>query len=163
VLLYHNADLYSYAEPTMKHAWSWTVLLSGVLSSSGAAQSPMPFRVPATNPRAIVRQQVAATDIEVTCNRPSMRGRRIFGGLVPYGEVWRTGSDAATRITFSTPVSLDGMLVDSGAYEVFSIPGEREWVVILQRNRSQWGSYSYDKAYDAVRLNGALVSRLGAQ
>ncbi len=124
---------------------------------SAAGETPAPatapkFEAPTTNPRAVVRQRVAATEIEVTYNRPSVRGRTIFGGLVPYGQVWRTGSDATTKISFSTPVTLNETPLEAGTYELFSIPGEQEWVVILQQNHSQWGSYSYDPKNDAARL-----------
>ncbi len=122
------------------------------------AQSAVPFPIPTTNSRAVVLQQVAATEIEVTYHRPSVRGRVIFGSLVPYGQVWRTGSDNATRITFSTPVSINGTTVDSGDYELFSIPNRDEWVIVLQRARSQWGSYSYDPANDAARITTRPVA-----
>jgi hypothetical protein len=65
--------------------------------------------------------------------------------------VWRTGSDAATKISFSTPVSIGGTKIDSGAYELFTIPGKDEWIVILQQTRNQWGSYRYEEQYDVAR------------
>ena len=132
--------------------------LAGLSSTALPAQSGDTFPLPMTNSRAVVLQQVAATDIEVTYHRPSVRGRVIFGNLVPYGQVWRTGSDNATRITFSTPVAVNGTAVDSGDYELFSIPNRDEWVIILQRARSQWGSYSYDPANDVARITTRPVS-----
>ena len=133
--------------------------LTGAFAVEAAGQTPSStFEVPTTNPRAMVRQRVAATDIEVKYSRPSVRGRTIFGALVPYGKVWRTGADAATKISFSTPVTLDGRAIEAGAYELFTIPGEREWVVILQPDRSQWGSYSYDPARDAARITARPVA-----
>ena len=114
------------------------------------AQDPG-FEVPATNPREKIQQRVAATDIDVTYNRPSVKGRKIFGGLVPFGQVWRTGSDASTKISFSTPVSINGQKVEAGTYELFSIPGEKEWTIILQENRNQWGSYGYKTEFDRLR------------
>ncbi len=141
-----------------RHAWFPSVIALTIVSELAAAQSPAGFPVPATNPRATVRQQVAATEIEVRYSRPSVRGRTIFGGLVPWGQVWRTGSDAATQVSFSTPVSVEGVAVDSGAYELFTIPGEREWVLILQRARSQWGSYAYDQANDVARVTARPVA-----
>lgn len=109
------------------------------------------FEVPATNTRASIKQRLAATDIEVTYNRPNSKGRVIFGGLVPYGQVWRTGSDASTKISFSTSVSVNGNKIDSGIYELFTIPGKDEWIIILQQNKSQWGSYSYKQENDVIR------------
>ncbi len=108
--------------------------------------------LPTTNPRAVVQQRLAATEIEVRYHRPTKKGRQIFGALVPYGRVWRTGSDNATTIAFSTPVTFGGVAVPAGTYEIFSIPGEREWTVILHENRSQWGSYAYDSTHDVARV-----------
>ena len=82
-----------------------------LLVPGASAQPTTPvFEVPATNSRAIVQQRVAATDIAVRYNRPSVKGRKIFGDLVPYGHVWRTGSDEATNISFSTPVTINGFI-----------------------------------------------------
>jgi Protein of unknown function (DUF2911) len=140
----------------------WTLGLSaGVLSAGGAAAAPAPptaFEVPATNSPAVVHQQVAATEIEVSYHRPSVKGRKIFGELVRYDQVWRTGADNATRISFSTPVSLNGTPLDAGEYELFTVPGEKEWTVIFHENRSQWGSYSYDPAHDVARIQARPVA-----
>lgn len=110
------------------------------------------FEVPPTNSHSKISQRVAATDIEVEYNRPNRRGRTIFGGLVPYGQVWRTGSDASTKLYFSTPVFLNNQPLDSGTYELFTIPGGQEWSVILQKNQSQWGSYAYNAENDVLSL-----------
>ncbi len=108
----------------MKHRlWLQFLLVLCLPASLAVAQAPPTFPVPATNPRAVLRQQVAATEIEITYGRPALRGRTIFGELVPWGQVWRTGSDAATRISFSTPVAFNGIAVDSGAYELFAESG----------------------------------------
>ncbi len=128
-------------------------LLVGVF---GQSEKPG-FEVPTTNSRAVVLQQVAATEIEVTYHRPGLRGRTIFGTFVPYGQVWRTGSDNATKISFSTPVTVGGTPIEAGTYELFTIPGEREWVVIIHQYRSQWGSYSYDRTYDVARVKAQPV------
>ncbi len=109
------------------------------------------FEVPPTNPKAVVQQKLAATDIDVVYSRPSVKGRTIFGELVPYDEVWRTGSDASTKISFSTPVMINGQPLDSGTYELFTIPGLSNWTVIFQTNNSQWGSYSYNQSNDVMR------------
>ena len=135
----------------MKHRlWLQFLLVLCLPASLAVAQTPPTFPVPHEARGAL--QQVAATEIEITYGRPALRGRTVFGEVVPWGQVWRTGSYAATRISFSTPVAFNGIAVDSGAYELFTIPGEREWVVILQRSRSQWGSYAYDPAHDVARV-----------
>jgi len=121
---------------------------SGIKNGNAQDQG---FEVPPTNSRGKIQQRVAATDIEVVYNRPSVKGRKIFGDLVPYGQVWRTGSDASTKLTFSTPVSVNGKPIDAGTYELFTIPGEKEWTIILQGSKNQWGSYRYNAEFDVHR------------
>jgi len=123
-----------------------------------AQQETSGFVIPTTNSKSEVQQTVAATTIEITYSRPSVRGRAIFGALVPFGQVWRTGSDAATRISFSTPVRLNGSPVDSGSYELFTIPGADTWTIILQQSHGQWGSYSYDASNDLARFPATPVN-----
>lgn len=113
---------------------------------------PPAFEVPTTSPRAEVHQRIAGTDVEIRYHRPSRRGREIFGGLVPWDRIWRTGADSATRISFSTPVRFGDTPVDAGAYELFTIPGRDEWTAILQEERSRWGAYAYDPANDVARV-----------
>lgn len=137
---------------------------SALFAVGAAASAPAiasAFELPGTNSLAVVHQQVAATEIEINYHRPSVKGRRIFGELVRYDQVWRTGADNATRISFSTPVSFNGTPIDAGEYELFSVPGEKEWTVILHENRSQWGSYSYDPAHDVARVRARPVTLPG--
>jgi len=101
----------------------------------------------------VVKQKVGLTDLEVTYGRPGMRNRAIFGSLVPYGAVWRTGANQATTIAFSTPVKIEGTLVPAGTYELFTVPGEKQWTVIIHKNMSQWGSYKYDEKNDIARAS----------
>ena len=117
--------------------------------------APAPrIEFPASSPAATLKQRVGLTDITIAYSRPSMRGRKIFGGLVPYGEVWRTGANTATRITFSTPVKFGGAELAAGAYELFTIPGPAEWTVILQKlpEKASWGAYTYDQKKDTARV-----------
>ena len=107
---------------------------------------------PQVSPAETLKQRVGLTDIEVVYSRPSSRGRVMLGGNNPYGVVWRTGANNATRISFSTPVTLQGSHLDAGAYELFTIPGKDEWTVILQKASSQWGAYSYDQKNDVLRV-----------
>ncbi len=93
--------------------------------------------------------------MEVVYSRPGIKGRSIFGGIVPYGEVWRTGANAATKITFSTPVKLEGNDIPAGTYSLFTIPGKDEWNIIINKNAKQWGSFQYDTNEDVVRFNVA--------
>ncbi|MCB0526602.1 MAG: DUF2911 domain-containing protein, partial [Saprospiraceae bacterium] len=93
----------------------YTTLFVIFLTASAIAQNTSEnFIIPKTNSKAVIQQTIASTQIEVTYNRPNKRGRKIFGNLVPYDQIWRTGADAATEIYFSTPVILAGNPLDSG-------------------------------------------------
>lgn len=126
------------------------LIASLALVGSASAQSALKF--PQASPPATIKQQVGITDIEVSYSRPSVKGRKIFGGLVPYGEVWRTGANSATKITFSTAVKVGGADVPAGTYELFTIPTPTEWTIIIHKNMSQWGSYTYDPKNDVARV-----------
>jgi len=113
---------------------------------------------PQASPTATVKQRVGLTDIELVYSRPSAKGRVMLGGNNPYGEVWRTGANAATRISFSTPFTLQGAHVDAGTYELFTIPGKDQWTVILQKASEQWGAYAYDPKNDIARVTAVPVA-----
>lgn len=133
---------------------SGLLLLSSLcLLSSLPAQTPAPkLDFPAASPAGSVKQRVGLTDIEISYNRPSAKGRKVFGGLVAYDRVWRTGANGATKITFSTPVKLNGTDVPAGEYALFTIPTPTDWTVILNKVTGQWGSYSYDAKNDVARF-----------
>jgi Protein of unknown function (DUF2911) len=84
-------------------------------------------------------------NVKVVYGQPSKRDREIFGKLVPFGEVWRTGANAGTEITFKKDVDFGGAKVKAGTYTLFSIPTKDEWTIILNSELKQWGSYGYDK------------------
>ena len=127
-------------------------ITSGLVLATGLfAQAPK-IEFPQPSPPASVNQKVGITEVSVEYCRPSVRGRKIFGGLVPYGEVWRTGANEATKITFSTDVKVGGAAVPAGSYELFTIPGKSEWTVIINKVTGQWGAYSYDKSNDVARI-----------
>jgi hypothetical protein len=143
----------------MKNSLSILALGAALLATPLIAQSDAPrLTFPAASPPAVIKQQVGVTDIEINYSRPSAKGRKIFGGLVPYGEVWRTGANQATRLSFSTPVKLNGTEIPAGNYELFTIPGPDEWTVIVHEARSQWGSYAYDAANDVARVKAKPVA-----
>lgn len=124
-----------------------------------APQDADGLEFPKPSPAALMRSDFGLTTVEVAYSRPSMRGREIFGGLVPYGEVWRTGANEATRITFSTDVTFGGEPVPAGTYALFTIPAEGEWTAILNSVTGQWGAYAYDPQNDVVRVK-AKASKL---
>jgi len=125
------------------------------------AQAPAPqVEFPAASPACTLKQRVGLTDVEIVYSRPSVRGRKIFGAMIPYGEVWRTGANAATRITFSTDVKLEGTSLKAGAYELFTIPDKEEWTIIVQKlpEKASWGAYAYTKANDTARIQAKPVT-----
>lgn len=131
-----------------------SALVGSVFATGLFAQAPAPKIVfPDASPAATVKQRVGLTDIEVNYARPSVKGRTIYGGLVPYGEIWRTGANTATKVTFSTDVKLNGAAVPAGTYELFTIPAKSEWTVIVHKHMSQWGAYAYDVKNDVARFN----------
>jgi len=81
-----------------------------------------------------------------------MKGRTIFGDLVPYNQIWRTGANNATNITFQSDVKIEGQNLEAGTYALFTIPGKEEWTIIFNKNAKQWGAYTYDKADDVLRV-----------
>lgn len=85
---------------------------------------------------------------QVTYGRPYKKGRDIFGGLEPFGKVWRLGADQATTITFNADQKFGNKLIPKGTYTMFAIPGETEWTIILNSQLGQWGAFSYDKHKD---------------
>ncbi len=95
----------------------------------------------------------AGADIKVYYGRPSKRGREIFGKLVPFGEVWRTGANAATEIAFSKDILLGGKPVKAGRYSLFTIPQKDKWTVILSSKLKMWGAYEYNPKDDAMRCD----------
>lgn len=107
---------------------------------------------PAPSQHAAIKQRVGLTDVEIDYSRPNKRGREIFGGLVAYGKVWRTGANAATRIKFSDAVELEDKEIPAGEYAFYTIPNENEWTIVLSRNTKLWGAYEYKPDADAVRL-----------
>lgn len=109
---------------------------------------------PAASPLGKVYQRVGVTDIEVTYSRPSAKDRTIFGegGLVAYGNLWRTGANAATAISFSTDVTIGGKKVAAGEYSLFSVPGKEKWTIILNADPKLRGTTNYDSKKDVARF-----------
>jgi len=125
-------------------------------ASTAFAQAPR-LEFPAPSPACTLKQRVGLTDFEVVYSRPSMKGRDIFGSLVPYGKVWRTGANAATKITFSTPVKLNGQEIAAGSYALYTIPGESEWTIILNKGVGKSGT-QYDESDDVARIKTKPVN-----
>jgi hypothetical protein len=105
----------------------------------------------ALSPRDTVDDVVGNSPVTIFYGRPSKRGRVVFGGLVPWGEVWRTGANEATQIEFGLPVHINGVAVPAGKYTLWSVPGPREWQIVLNKQTGQWGT-DYDPKRDLVRI-----------
>jgi len=95
---------------------------------------------------------IRTSNVTITYGRPYKKGRDIFGGLVEYGKVWRTGADEATKITFNKDVVFGDKPVKAGTYALFTIPGKDSWTVILNKQADQWGAFNYDETQDLVRV-----------
>ena len=104
------------------------------------------------SPKAIVEQTVGYTEVKIEYNRPGVKGRTIWGGLVPYNVVWRAGANEATKITFSTDVKIDGKKLKAGSYGFFAIPGQKTWILIFNKVANQWGAFEYNDVEDALRI-----------
>lgn len=125
--------------------------ISLVTASAALADAPK-VEFPAPSPACVLKQRVGLTDITLDYSRPDVKGRTIFGDVVPFDKVWRTGANKATKITFSTPVKFGGSDVPAGSYALFTIPGKEEWTVILSKNADQAGAYKYDEKEDQLRI-----------
>ena len=123
----------------------------GLSTADAHAQSLL--NLPRASQHALVSQRLGITDINIVYSRPLVNGRKIWGSLVPYGQVWRTGANENTTIEFTDPVTIDGHPLAKGIYGLHMIPNENEWTVIFSKNSTSWGSFSYDKAEDALRVN----------
>ncbi|MDG1690131.1 MAG: DUF2911 domain-containing protein [Flavobacteriales bacterium] len=103
------------------------------------------IKSPQPSPTATITQKVGISNISVEYSRPGAKERKIFGGLVSYGEMWRTGANKATKITFDENCVFGGAKVKKGSYSLFTIPGEKEWTVVLNKNTELWGVGEYDE------------------
>jgi len=94
----------------------------------------------------------APVAVKVIYGRPQKKGRTIFGGLVPYGKVWRTGANEATEVTFYQNTKFGDKKIPKGTYVLHTIPGKKEWTIILNKNLNVWGAFQYDQTADLVRF-----------
>ena len=124
------------------------LFFSLALSGSVFAQNDKPRESPA----ATATGKAGGKTIAIQYSQPSVKGREVFGKLVPYGQVWRAGANETTSIEFSDDVTLEGKPVAKGEYAFFTIPGEKEWTIILNKT-IKWGAFSYKQAEDVLRVN----------
>jgi hypothetical protein len=127
-----------------------TTILCLLFTLSAFAQTTI--TLPKASPKGEVTQTIGLTDITVVYHSPSVKGRTVWGGLVPYDKVWRAGANENTTISFSHEVSINDKKVPAGIYGLHMIPGKDKWTVILSKNHTSWGSYFYKEEEDALRV-----------
>lgn len=129
-----------------------TLLLSFI---TGFGFSQLTITLPKVSPLSEVKQQIGITDITVVYHSPGVKGRKIWGNVVPYGEIWRAGADENTTINFTHEVSIGGTTLPAGTYGLHMLPTEEKWTVILSKNYSSWGSFFYKQEEDALRMEAS--------
>ncbi|MFN0037774.1 MAG: DUF2911 domain-containing protein [Saprospiraceae bacterium] len=114
------------------------LFLTAFLAAFTAANAQI--KTPAPSPTGKISQEVGLIKVDVEYSRPSAKGRKVFGDLVPFGEMWRTGANASTKVTVSEDAKVAGMPLPKGTYALYTIPGEKEWTVIFYKNTTYWGT-----------------------
>ncbi len=137
----------------LKHLLHASLIFEGLLLlvPLGQAQSTI-LDLPRQSQHAVVTQRIGITDITINYHRPLVGGRKIWGSIVPYGQVWRAGANENTTITFTDPVTIEGKSLAKGTYGLHMVPGENEWAIIFSNNSTSWGSFTYKQAEDALRV-----------
>jgi tetratricopeptide (TPR) repeat protein len=123
-----------------------------IVANAASSSAQTQLDLPETSQQALVRQRVALTDITITYHRPLVGGRKVWGALVPFGQVWRAGANENTTIEFSTPVQVEGKPLPAGKYGLHTIPNAETWTIIFSKMAVAWGSYTYDQKEDALRV-----------
>ena len=128
------------------------IFLSAMAIAGFALLTTAQVKMPAPSPTQTIKQEFAIGSIALTYSRPSAKGRKIYGDLVPYDKLWRTGANAATKIVFSEPVEIAGKKLDSGTYVLYTIPGIQSWEIILNKGLKNWGIDGYKETEDVLRF-----------
>jgi len=126
--------------------------VTGSLAPAGLQAEEKKIEFPAASQHATVKQRVGLTDVEIDYSRPNKNDREIFGGLVPYGKLWRTGANAVTKIKFSKPVTLGGKDIPAGEYALFTIPTTDEWTIIISKDAKVQSAADYKQENDVARF-----------
>jgi len=128
-------------------------ILTSLLILSALPVAAQQLRLPRVSPNSTLMQTVGLTDITIKYSRPGVKGRQIWGALVPYDQVWRTGANEATTINFSDEVTIEGQKLPKGTYALFTIPGRDQWQVVFNSQAEQWGAFTHDKSKDALTVS----------
>ncbi|RPD45855.1 DUF2911 domain-containing protein [Hymenobacter sediminis] len=137
--------------PPVRLCFLLTLLL--LVVAAACTQKKNPDEKPARpSPAAVVTATTGRATFRISYSRPSAKERKIFGGLVPYGQVWRTGANEATTFSVDQDVTVQGKPLPAGKYALFTIPGPKEWTIIFNKTPNQWGAYEYQEADDVLRV-----------
>jgi DUF2911 family protein/anaphase-promoting complex subunit 3 len=128
------------------------IALAGMLCLNTSAQQ---IKTPAPSPPQYIKQDFGLSAIELSYSRPGVKGRNIFGDLVPYGKVWRTGANQATTITFGDDIIINNTKVPAGKYGLLSIPGESDWTIIITRQLDVTNPAAYKQDQDVLRITAS--------
>ena len=128
------------------------ILLALVAVASIMTAQAQGIKTPAPSPTQTIKQDFALSSIEVNYSRPNMKGRTVFGDLAPFGKLWRTGANAATKVTFGEDVTVGGVAVKAGTYVLYTVPNKDEWEVIFNKGLGNWGVDGYKKEEDVARF-----------
>lgn len=131
---------------------SYAYILTFLLSANSCIAYAQSARIPEASSTQTITQDFGLGKVTITYSRPNVKDRVIFGGINPYGQVWRTGANSATTISFSENVIIDGHSIPAATYSLFTIPEKKEWTIILNKTVKQWGAYSYKEADDVLRF-----------
>lgn len=134
-----------------------SLFLSAVAFQNVDAQENLAAR---PSPPAVARGQVGDAALVINYSQPAVKGRVIWGELVPYGKVWRTGANEATVFETNADIMIAGKTLPAGKYGLFTIPGEKEWTLIFNSEWDQWGAYKYDAAKDVLRVTAVPAKSL---
>lgn len=124
-------------------------LFVATICSSAFAQN---YSVPAVSPRQKVEHQFSISNVSVDYSRPAVNGRKVFGDLVPFGDVWRAGANSSTKITFGQNVKFGSESIAAGTYSMFIVPQAKEWRIILNKDIQSWGAYSYNETLNVLDI-----------
>ena len=127
---------------------AWTLASFAIAAAAAAA----PKNAPQSSPFASVTQRIGANDVTISYHRPGVKGRKIWGELVPSGQVWRAGANEATTISYTEDVTIEDQPLRAGTYSLFAVPGEKEWTLVFNREVKQWGAFDYKESKDALRV-----------
>lgn len=136
----------------MKNFYSSVFLVVVLLSSAPLMAQRDLLSTPEASPKAQVSQFIGLSQISVTYHRPMANGREVWGKLVPYGRMWRTGANENTVVTLTHDATVNGSPLPAGTYGLHMIPTEKAWTVVFSKDHHSWGSYFYDEANDALRV-----------